>query len=95
MPAPERIALIAAGVVTPIGQDVESFWSSLLTGASGISQIERFPVADLRVGRGGEIKKLRREKKIALFSRANPKWVDLSPEVLRWGMGPSLRSGSK
>ena len=62
MPAPERIALVAAGVVTPIGQDVESFWSALLTGVSGISQIERFPVADLRVGRGGEIKKLVRVK---------------------------------
>ncbi len=56
----ERIAIAAAGVVTPIGQDVEAFWSSLVTGASGISEIERFPVADLRVGRGGEIKKLSR-----------------------------------
>ena len=56
----ERIAIAAAGVVTPVGQDVEAFWSSLVTGASGISQIERFPVGDLRVGRGGEIKKLSR-----------------------------------
>lgn len=29
-----------------------------MTGADGISAIERFPVGDLRVGRGGEIKKL-------------------------------------
>jgi 3-oxoacyl-[acyl-carrier-protein] synthase II len=58
--AAEPIAIAAAGVVTPIGQDVEAFWSSLVTGASGISQIERFPVGDLRVGRGGEIKKLAR-----------------------------------
>jgi 3-oxoacyl-[acyl-carrier-protein] synthase II len=58
----ERIAIATAGVVTPIGQDVEAFWSSLMTGASGISQIERFEVADLRVGRGGEIKKLARIK---------------------------------
>ncbi len=58
----ERIAIAAAGVVTPVGQDVEAFWSSLVTGASGISQIERFPVGDLRVGRGGEIKKLSRIK---------------------------------
>lgn len=57
---PERIAITAAGVVTPIGQDLDTFWSGLLTGAEGISQIERFPVADLRVGRGGEIKKLTR-----------------------------------
>jgi len=57
---PERIAVAAAGVVTPIGQDLDTFWSGLLTGAEGISQIERFPVADLRVGQGGEIKKLTR-----------------------------------
>jgi 3-oxoacyl-(acyl-carrier-protein) synthase len=55
---PEPIAIVAAGVVTPVGHDVESFWSALLTGADGCSPIERFPVADLRVQRGGEIKKL-------------------------------------
>lgn len=62
MSPPERVAITAAGVVTPIGQDLEAFWASLVTGASGISQIERFPVADLRVGRGGEVKKLGRIK---------------------------------
>jgi 3-oxoacyl-(acyl-carrier-protein) synthase len=58
----ERIAVEAAGVVTPIGQDLEAFWSGLITGASGISEIERFPVGDLRAHRGGEIKKLSRIK---------------------------------
>ena len=52
--------MAAAGVATPIGQDLDTFWSALLTGADGISQIERFSVADLRVGQGGEIKKLTR-----------------------------------
>lgn len=56
---PDPIAVVAAGVVTPIGADLDAFWSGLITGADGISPIERFPVADLRVGRGGEIKKLR------------------------------------
>src|SRR5581483_3594514 len=36
-------------------------WDSLVAGVSGISEIEGFPVADLRVTRGGEIKKLVRE----------------------------------
>jgi 3-oxoacyl-(acyl-carrier-protein) synthase len=54
----EPVAIVGAGVVTPIGRDLDGFWSALLTGVSGISVIERFPVADLRVGRGGEIKKL-------------------------------------
>lgn len=57
----DRIVIVAAGVVTPIGQDLDTFWSALVTGASGISRIERFPVDDLRVGRAGEIKKLREQ----------------------------------
>jgi len=53
------VAVIAAGVATPLGLDLDTFWSALCTGVDGISGIERFPVDDLRVGRGGEIKKLR------------------------------------
>jgi 3-oxoacyl-[acyl-carrier-protein] synthase II len=52
------IAVLAAGVATPVGLDLETFWSGLVTGVDGTSRIERFDVADLRVGRGGEIKKL-------------------------------------
>jgi 3-oxoacyl-[acyl-carrier-protein] synthase II len=52
------IAVVAAGVATPVGLDLETFWSGLVTGVDGTSRIERFDVADLRVGRGGEIKKL-------------------------------------
>jgi 3-oxoacyl-[acyl-carrier-protein] synthase II len=55
----EPVSLIAAGAVTPFGADLDAFWSGLITGGAGISMIERFPVDDLRVGRGGEIKKLR------------------------------------
>jgi 3-oxoacyl-[acyl-carrier-protein] synthase II len=52
------VAVVAAGVATPIGLDLETFWSGLITGVDGTSRIERFEVGDLRVGRGGEIKKL-------------------------------------
>ena len=52
------MVVVAAGVATPIGLDLDAFWSGLLAGADGLSAIERFPTADLRVGRGGEIKKL-------------------------------------
>src|SRR5918992_1109085 len=55
----EPVAIVAAGVVTPIGGDLDAFWSGLLTGADGISTIERFPVADLKVSRGGEVRRAR------------------------------------
>ena len=62
MPASARAAdpvvVLAAGVVTPIGTDLDTFWSALLDGRDGVSTIERFRVEDLRVGRGGEIKRV-------------------------------------
>jgi 3-oxoacyl-(acyl-carrier-protein) synthase len=54
----EPVAIVGAGAVTPLGGDVDAFWSGLMTGVDGTSRIERFDVSDLRVGRGGEIKKL-------------------------------------
>jgi 3-oxoacyl-(acyl-carrier-protein) synthase len=54
----EPVAIVAAGVVTPIGSDLDTFWSGLVEGRDGISTIERFRVDDLRVGRGGEIKRV-------------------------------------
>src|SRR5438094_10120233 len=54
----EPVSLVAAGVVTPFGADLDAFWTGLITGSDGISIIERFLVDELRVGRGGEIKKL-------------------------------------
>jgi 3-oxoacyl-[acyl-carrier-protein] synthase II len=50
---------VAAGTITPIGGDLDAFWSGLVTGSDGITRIERFRVDDLRVCRGGEIKKFR------------------------------------
>src|SRR5438874_3911662 len=55
----DRIAITGMGVVSPIGQGVEAFWSGLINGVSGITTIERFPTHDLRVRCGGEVKQLR------------------------------------
>ena len=45
-------------MVTPLGPDLDAFWSGLLGGGDALTTIERFRTDDLRVGRGGEIKKL-------------------------------------
>jgi 3-oxoacyl-(acyl-carrier-protein) synthase len=45
-------------VVTPLGPDLDAFWSGLLGGGDALTAIERFATDDLRVGRGGEIKKI-------------------------------------
>lgn len=55
----DRIAITGMGVVSPIGQGVEAYWSSLINGACGITSIERFSTEGMRVKNGGEIKVLR------------------------------------
>lgn len=55
----DRIAITGMGVVSPIGQGLETYWSNLLNGRCGISLIERFSTQGMRVTSGGEIKTLR------------------------------------
>src|SRR5260370_40294697 len=39
---PKRVAITGLGAVTPVGNDVESTWQSLLAGRSGIGPITTF-----------------------------------------------------
>lgn len=41
-----RVVVTGLGVVSPVGNDVATFWKSLVEGRSGISPIERFDVSD-------------------------------------------------
>jgi len=54
----DRIAITGMGVVSPLGQGIEAYWSGLIGAVSGITPITRFPTHDMRVSRGGEIKQL-------------------------------------
>ena len=47
-PGGASAVVVAAGVATPLGLDLDTFWSALCTGVDGISTIERFRVDDLR-----------------------------------------------
>lgn len=44
------------GVVSPVGNDVESFWASLVAGRSGISRVTRFDASDFRTRIAAEVK---------------------------------------
>ncbi len=50
-----RVVITGLGVVTPLGDDLEIFWSRLLAGQSGIGLISRFDVSRYPVRIGGEI----------------------------------------
>ncbi|SDM96728.1 3-oxoacyl-[acyl-carrier-protein] synthase II [Paenibacillus sp. yr247] len=51
-----RVVITGMGVVTALGQDLETFWGNLTSGQSGISLIENFDVSEYPTRIAAEIK---------------------------------------
>ncbi len=51
-----RVAVTGMGIISPLGNDVGSFWQALISGACGIGPITRFDVAAYKVRIAGEVK---------------------------------------
>jgi 3-oxoacyl-[acyl-carrier-protein] synthase II len=51
-----RIVITGLGVVSPLGNDVESTWAGIREGRSGIGPVTNFDARKLRVRIGGELK---------------------------------------
>ena len=52
----KRVVVTGMGVITPIGNDVDTYWKNLLDGVCGIDYIKSFPTDDLPVKIAGEVK---------------------------------------
>jgi beta-ketoacyl-acyl-carrier-protein synthase II len=50
-----RVVITGMGVVTPLGSDLDAFWSALLRGASGVRRITQFDPSGLPCQIAGEI----------------------------------------
>jgi nodulation protein E len=51
-----RVVVTGMGAVTPIGQDVESFWAAMKRGQCGVSPLGGFPLDDLKILIAAQIK---------------------------------------
>ncbi len=51
-----RVVITGIGLVTPLGNELNTFWQSLLAGKSGITPVTRFDTTDFDCKIGGEIK---------------------------------------
>ncbi|MEN3371311.1 MAG: 3-oxoacyl-[acyl-carrier-protein] synthase [Verrucomicrobiota bacterium] len=51
-----RVVITGMGVITPVGNDLETFWRSLLNGVSGIERIQAFDVSQYDCQIGGEVR---------------------------------------
>ncbi|MFA5958251.1 beta-ketoacyl synthase [Hyphomicrobium sp.] len=64
-----RVVVTGLGVVTPIGQNVPDFWASLRAGKSGVSNLEGFPVDDLKILIAAQIKGFDPKQRLKHFKR--------------------------
>ena len=60
-----RIAITGVGMVTPVGLDAPTTWSSLLEGHSGVGPIQTFDARGFAVRIGAEVKNFQAETAIA------------------------------
>ena len=51
-----RVVITGIGVLTPVGNDVETFWSNLKHGVSGIHTIDAFDTAEYDCKIGGQVR---------------------------------------
>src|SRR2546430_4451519 len=91
-----RVVITGMGAITPLGNDVETFWSNLKDGVSGIHTIESFDTSAYDCRIGGEVrgfdpktvfknpKDVRRTDRFAQLAMAAAKMAMADPAI---GMG--------
>ncbi|HEY47807.1 MAG: 3-oxoacyl-ACP synthase [Anaerolineae bacterium SM23_ 63] len=79
-----RVVITGLGVVTPLGNDVSTFWDALLEGRSGAGPITQFDPAELEVRIAAEVKDF---DPVALFgkrgARRNDRFTHFALEAAR------------
>lgn len=51
-----RVAVTGLGVISPVGNDIDSFWNAIKNGVCGIDKVTRFDVSDYSCQVAGEVK---------------------------------------
>ena len=55
MAHPRRVVITGMGLVTSLGDHLESFWSALCAGRSGVGPLTLFDTAEFKVKFGGQV----------------------------------------
>lgn len=51
-----RVVITGMGIVSPIGNNIDEFWTGLINGKNGIAEIQHFDTSDLKVKIAAEVK---------------------------------------
>jgi 3-oxoacyl-[acyl-carrier-protein] synthase II len=76
-----RIAVTGLGVVSPVGNDVQTFWENLLAGRSGVDFITEFPTDKLRSDIAASV------KGFAIDRFMSPKEAEIYGRVTHFSVG--------
>lgn len=57
-----RVVVTGMGVISPVGNDIDTFWESLKAGKCGIDKIKRFDASGLKVSLDAEVKEFEPKK---------------------------------
>lgn len=52
----KRVVVTGCGVISPVGNDLQTFWNSLIEGKNGISFLDRFDLSDYKVKLAAQVK---------------------------------------
>jgi 3-oxoacyl-[acyl-carrier-protein] synthase II len=69
----ERVVVTGMGIVSPLGNDVDSYWSKLIKGASGITHIDQFDTARFKSKIAGVVRDFDPD---SLFGRKEARRMD-------------------
>ena len=69
-----RVVITGLGAITPIGNDVNSFWNGIKEGKCGIDKITKFDTTDFKVKLAAEVKEYNPED---YFERREAKRLDM------------------
>ena len=58
----KRVVVTGMGIISPIGNDIETYWNNLVNGVCGIDFITNFPTDDLPVKIAGKVKDFNSEQ---------------------------------
>ena len=57
-----RVVVTGLGVISPVGNDIDTFWESLKAGKCGVDKIKRFDASGLKVSLDAEVKEFEPKK---------------------------------
>ena len=104
----KKVVVTGLGCVTPLGNDVKTYWEGIRAGRCGIKTIERFDASRLNVKVAGEVRDFdvgqyidpKEAKRIARFAQyavaaAKQAWVDAGYAALGEGENPWQTVGTE